>query len=282
MMACLLPLLLTLGCQGDEKKAPEKKAPETAKKTPEKKAPEKKAPEKKAPPARSANAKVSFGWPDDGAKVPPTFDVLFAVQDLEVVPAGTHAGDPSKGHHHVIVDGQALAPGTMVPKDDRHIHFGKGQTRTELTLTPGKHTLTLQFADALHKSYGPDLSATINVEVIAMEKAPRVFFVGLADGAKVANPVKLTFGIEGMAVRPAGEDPVDKTSGHHHIIVDGKALPVGQVVGKGAKSIHFGKGQTEAELTLEPGKRTLTMQLADGLHRSYGARLSATVNIEVE
>ena len=277
MMACLVPLLLTVGCQGEEKKAPPPKAPETAKK-----ATEKKATEKKAPPARSANAKVFFGWPDDGAKVPPTFDLVFAVMDLDVVPAGTHAGDPSKGHHHVIVDGQALAPGTMVPKDERNIHFGKGQTSTQLSLAPGKHTLTLQFADALHMSYGPDLSATINVEVVAMEKAPRVFFVGLANGAKVANPVKLQFGIEGMTVRPAGEDPVDKTTGHHHIIVDGKALPVGQMVGKGAKSIHFGKGQTEAELTLEPGKRTLTMQLADGLHRSYGPGLSATVTVEVQ
>jgi hypothetical protein len=142
--------------------------------------------------------------------------------------------------------------------------------------------LTLQFADAGHVSYGPSLSQTINVEVVAMEKTPRVFFIEPADGAKVKSPVKMKFGIEGMTVRPAGEAPLDKTSGHHHIIVDGKALPVGEAVGKGAKSIHYGKGQTEAELALEKGKHTLTMQLADGVHRSFGPGLSATITVEVE
>ena len=53
----------------------------------------------------------------------------------------------------------------MVPADATHLHFGKGQTETMLKLTPGKHTLTLQFADGAHQSYGPDLSSTITVEV---------------------------------------------------------------------------------------------------------------------
>ena len=32
---------------------------------------------------------------------------------------------------------------------------------------PGDYTLTLQFADGLHRSYGEDLSATINIKVAA-------------------------------------------------------------------------------------------------------------------
>jgi hypothetical protein len=39
------------------------------------------------------------------------------------------------------------------------------QTETDVTLTPGKHTLTLQFADFAHKSYGEKWSQTIEVEV---------------------------------------------------------------------------------------------------------------------
>ncbi|MBP6707250.1 MAG: DUF4399 domain-containing protein, partial [Achromobacter sp.] len=39
------------------------------------------------------------------------------------------------------------------------------QTETELKLAPGKHTLTMQFADGAHRSYGPDLSSTISVTV---------------------------------------------------------------------------------------------------------------------
>jgi len=38
-----------------------------------------------------------------------------------------------------------------VPFDDTHLHFGKGQTEASIVLAPGKHKLTLQFANALHK-----------------------------------------------------------------------------------------------------------------------------------
>ena len=70
------------------------------------------------------------------------------------------------GHHHLIVDGAPIPAGKMVPVDAKHIHFGKGQTETVLKLTPGLHTLTLQFADGAHGSYGPNLSSTIQVTVI--------------------------------------------------------------------------------------------------------------------
>ena len=41
----------------------------------------------------------------------------------------------------------------------------KGQTEAVLDLPPGDYKLTLQFADGLHRSYGKDLSATINIKV---------------------------------------------------------------------------------------------------------------------
>ena len=53
----------------------------------------------------------------------------------------------------------------LAPKDATHIHFGKGQTVDTLALTPGTHTLTLQFANGVHESYGKDWSKTITVEV---------------------------------------------------------------------------------------------------------------------
>jgi len=70
------------------------------------------------------------------------------------------------GHHHLLIDADdSLSHGTMVPKDATHLHFGKAQTETELTLAPGKHKLTLQFADGMHRSYGGQLSASITVDV---------------------------------------------------------------------------------------------------------------------
>jgi len=70
------------------------------------------------------------------------------------------------GHHHLLIDAEdSLTAGTMVPKDSTHLHFGKGQTETEIKLAPGKHKLALQFADGLHRSYGGKLSTVITVNV---------------------------------------------------------------------------------------------------------------------
>ncbi|RYZ72141.1 MAG: DUF4399 domain-containing protein, partial [Proteobacteria bacterium] len=61
------------------------------------------------------------------------------------------------------IDSPAVELGMVVPADATHIHYGKGQTEDKITLTPGKHTLTLQFANGAHLSYGPGLASTIEV-----------------------------------------------------------------------------------------------------------------------
>ncbi len=91
------------------------------------------------------------------------FTVKFAVDGLKVQPAGEIVA--GTGHHHLIIDGDAIPPGQVVPADATHIHFGKGQTETELELTPGKHKLTLQFANGAHLSYGPEVSDTVDIIV---------------------------------------------------------------------------------------------------------------------
>jgi len=99
----------------------------------------------------------------DGDTVDPSFIVEMGVNGMDIEPAGpVNAG---KGHHHIIVDGSFIAAGQPVPADATHIHFGKGQTETLLKLEPGKHTLTLQFADGVHTSYGEKWSKTIMVNV---------------------------------------------------------------------------------------------------------------------
>ena len=108
-------------------------------------------------------AKVMFVAPADGATLTSPVKVQMGVEGMTVKPAGTT--EAKTGHHHIIVDGEGVKPGTVVPADDTHIHFGKGQTETELKLAPGKHTLTLQFADGAHQSYGPKLSTTITITV---------------------------------------------------------------------------------------------------------------------
>jgi len=108
-------------------------------------------------------ASVSFVQPTDGASVSNPVHVVFRVEGMKIAPAGTMTD--GTGHHHLLVDGKPLPKGEVIPANDKSLHFGKGQTATDLTLPPGNHTLTLQFGDGAHRSYGPDLSKTITVHV---------------------------------------------------------------------------------------------------------------------
>lgn len=109
-----------------------------------------------------------------------------------------------------------------------------------------------------------------------------VHFEGIKDGAKVKSPVSLKMKVTGKTLRPAGEDGDDTKTGHHHLIIDGPATPLGEVVAADAKHLHFGKGQDKAEIVLTPGPHSLTLQFADGAHRSYGPEWSKTINVEVQ
>ncbi len=113
----------------------------------------------------AAEKKVFFIEPKDNAVVATTFKVKMGVKGVKVCEANKETKNKKCGHHHILIDQKPIAAGQVVPKDENHVHFGQKQTETELTLKPGKHTLTLQFADFAHLSYGEKLSSTITVEV---------------------------------------------------------------------------------------------------------------------
>lgn len=108
-------------------------------------------------------AKVYFANLEDGQTVSSPVKVEFGIEGMEVEPAGEL--NEGKGHHHIIINGGSLERGAVVPADSVNIHYGKGQTETELELPAGTHTLTMQFADGYHQSYGEQLSATISITV---------------------------------------------------------------------------------------------------------------------
>ena len=109
------------------------------------------------------NEGVYFENLEDGQEVGTSVLVKMGVSGMEIEPAGEVT--KGKGHHHIIIDDNWVKTGEVVPADKTHIHFGKGQTETTLELTPGEHTLTLQFANGLHQSYGEAWSKTITVNV---------------------------------------------------------------------------------------------------------------------
>ena len=108
-------------------------------------------------------ARVFFVNLLDGDTVTSPVKVMMGAEGMAVEPAGELK--EGTGHHHILLGGAEVAQGETVPADSTHIHFGKGQTETELELPAGEQVLTLQFANGLHQSYGPQMSQTIRVIV---------------------------------------------------------------------------------------------------------------------
>jgi hypothetical protein len=113
--------------------------------------------------AAFAQQSVSFVEPANGATVSSPFKVKFAVSGMDIKPAGDMTANT--GHHHLLINATPVKAGEVIPADEKHIHFGKGQTETELTLPPGNYTLTMQFANGLHQAYGPAMNKEIRITV---------------------------------------------------------------------------------------------------------------------
>ncbi|MCY4488506.1 MAG: DUF4399 domain-containing protein [Deltaproteobacteria bacterium] len=113
----------------------------------------------------------------------------------------------------------------------------------------------------------------------AAAQEQRAFFIEPKDGAEVRSPVKVVMGVEGMTIKASGG--VVAGTGHHHILINQGPMRGGKIIPTDKTHVHFGKGQTEASLELAPGDYTLTMQFADGLHRSFGKKMAHTIKIKV-
>lgn len=111
-------------------------------------------------------AAVYFVTPADGQTVSSPVTVRFGLDGMGVAPAGVER--EGTGHHHLLVDVEELPSMEQpVPSDERHRHFGGGQTQTSLELSPGKHTLQLLVGDHQHVPHEPPVMSekiTITVE----------------------------------------------------------------------------------------------------------------------
>jgi Domain of unknown function (DUF4399) len=105
---------------------------------------------------------------------------------------------------------------------------------------------------------------------LAQERTPspagaEAYIISPKNGATVHNPVRIQFGLKGMGIAPAGVK-FDNT-GHHHLLIDTPApSDLSAPLPATDKIVHFGKGQTEASITLPPGKHTLQLLLGDQNH----------------
>jgi hypothetical protein len=99
-------------------------------------------------------AEVYIISPKNGTTVKSPVRVQFGLKGMGIAPAGVKFDNT--GHHHLLVDSDPPANlSAPLPATDQLLHFGKGQTETSLTLTPGKHTLQLLLADPNHIPHDP-------------------------------------------------------------------------------------------------------------------------------
>lgn len=99
------------------------------------------------------------------------------------------------------------------------------------------------------------------------QKAPdgtTVSFVGIKNGDTVSSPFKVGFAVTGAKIAPAGT--TEAGTGHFHLIIDSELPPQDGPLPANEHVKHYGKGQTEDNVTLPPGQHTLQIELADGAH----------------
>lgn len=154
--------LIVGACGGPQEPAPAPEPPKPAAEVPAS-AP---APAPMTGTAAPAGARVSFVAPANGATVKSPVKVQFALEGMELAPAGTF--QPNTGHHHLLID--TGLPDTMdqpIVKDEKHLHYGLIQTEAEVPLAPGQHTLQLLLGDGNHIPHDPPVASeqiTITVE----------------------------------------------------------------------------------------------------------------------
>jgi hypothetical protein len=107
-----------------------------------------------------------------------------------------------------------------------------------------------------------------------------VYFIGLNDGDTLPTKATVHFGLRGMGVAPAGSDRAN--SGHHHLIVDAPTPPLDAEIPNDFQHLHFGAGQTEAEISLTPGEHTLQLVFGDKNHIPHSPPVvSARIKVKV-
>ena len=119
-----------------------------------------------AAPATMPAPIVGILLPTNNATVTSPVTVRFRLVNYGVAPAGLQM--ERTGHFHLLIDDAAGAPGTIIPADSLHIHYGKGQIEVTAPVPLGRHTLRAVLGDYQHKVIGPELvSAPVTIRVVA-------------------------------------------------------------------------------------------------------------------
>ena len=92
----------------------------------------------------------------------------------------------------------------------------------------------------------------------------RAYIIEPSDGETLPETFTVKFGLSEMELAPAGTDKAN--TGHHHLLIDRPEFELTASLPSTDRIRHFGKAQTETELTLPPGEHTLQLILGNYAH----------------
>ena len=104
----------------------------------------------------------------------------------------------------------------------------------------------------------------IALELSQGSQTASVYFISPSNQETISGEVTVLFGLKNFGVSPAGLKVTG--TGHHHLIIDAELPPMNQPITSDKNHVHFGKGQTEVKLALDPGMHTLQLLLGDYRH----------------
>ena len=102
-------------------------------------------------------ATLYFISPKDGDVVSNPITVRFGLKNMGVAPAGIQY--ENTGHHHLLINTALPSLDLPIINDEKHRHYGLGQTETTLELPPGAHTLQLLLGDFAHRPHVPPVAS---------------------------------------------------------------------------------------------------------------------------
>ena len=105
----------------------------------------------------ASEPKVYFINLSDGDVVNNPIFIQFGLSGKGVAPAGVN--NANTGHHHLLINVEALDFYMPIPSSKNHLHFGGGQTETVIELPPGEHQLQLVLGDLYHVPHSPPITS---------------------------------------------------------------------------------------------------------------------------
>ena len=109
----------------------------------------------------------------------------------------------------------------------------------------------------------------------AEETEPQAYVIYPKNGDVVSSPFKVIFGLKNFGVVPAGIDL--EFAGHHHLFVNSPGIDYSKPIPADKNHLHFGKGQTETILDLEPGEYELQLVLGNYLHIPFNPSIESKI-----